>query len=347
MQLLKHVIGIDIAKDSFTAASGSIDIEQTKTVSSAGSYKNTPGGFASLEKFIRQEHQRFVAVNGGTALPLWIVMEATGVYYERLAVWLHERDYAVVIVLPNNITHFARSDNRKSKTDAIDANTITCYGLEKSLKPWQPASTLMLELKSLTREHDSTTRELTEVRNRLHAIEHAAHTPKPTIRRLRQQRDLLKKQIKQIETEIKDLIETDPELKESLACMSSIKGVAMMTVTKVLAETDNFTLVERSSQLISFSGLDPVLRESGSSKGKVMISHKGNRMIRSSLYMPALAAIRYNPQMRAFYNRLLERGTVKKKAIVAVMCKLLRLMYTLWKKRERFDPTFGSTALAA
>jgi transposase len=347
MQLLKHVIGIDIAKDSFTAASGSIDIQQTKTVSSARSYKNTPGGFASLEKIIRQEHQTLVETAGGAALPLWIVMEATGIYYERLALWLLEHGYAVVIVLPNNIKHFARSDNRKSKTDAIDAVTITCYGLEKTLKPWQPASALMIELKSLTREHDASTRELTEVRNRLHALEHAAHTPKPTIKRLRQQRDLLKKQLQQIETEIKELIEQDPELKESVECMSSIKGVAMMTTTKVLAETDNFALVERGSQLISFSGLDPVLQDSGSYKGKVMISHKGNRMIRSALYMPALAAIRYNPAMRQFYNRLLERGMVKKKAIVAVMNKLLRLMYTLWKKRERFDPTYGSAALAA
>lgn len=347
MQLLTHVIGIDIAKDSFTAASGSIDLQQTKAVSAARIFKNTATGFAALETLIRSEHQQLVAATESQELPLWIVMEATGVYYECLALWLLERGYQVVVVLPNNITHFARSDNRKSKTDAIDAVTITCYGLEKSLKPWKPASALMIELKSLTREHDSSTRELTEVRNRLHAIEHAAHTPKPTVKRLRQQRDLLKKQLKQIETEIRELIESDPELKESVECISSIGGVGVLSTTKVLAETDNFMLVERGSQLISFSGLDPVLRESGSYKGTVMISHKGNRMIRSALYMPALSAIRHNPVMRQFYTRLVERGTAKKKAIVAVMCKLLRLMYTLWKKRERFDPAFASPALAA
>lgn len=347
MHLLKHVIGIDIAKDSFTAASGTIDIQQSKTISAPGTYKNTPAGFATLEKMIRKEHQQLVSSAESAELPLWIVMEATGVYYEALAFWLVERGYAVVIVLPNNIKHFARSDNRKSKTDAIDAVTITCYGLEKTLKPWTPAPELWSDLKSLTREHDSSTRELTEVRNRLHAVEHAARTPKPTIRRLRQQRDLLKKQLKQIEQEIKELIESDPELKESVDLMSSIKGIAMMTAAKILGETDNFALVEQSAQLISFSGLDPMLRESGSYRGKVMISHKGNRMIRSALYMPALSAIKSNPQMREFYQRLVARGTAKKKAIVAVMCKLLRLMYTLWKKRERFDPALASAASAA
>lgn len=344
MQLLKHVIGIDIAKDSFTAASGTIDIQQCKTISAPASYKNTPAGFATLEKMIRREHDKLLSSADSTAqeLPLWIVMEATGVYYQALAFWLLERNYAVVIVLPNNIKHFARSDNRKSKTDAIDAVTITCYGLEKTLKAWKPAPELWSDLKSLTREHDSSTRERTEVSNRLHAAEHAVRTPKAIIRRLRQQRDLLKKQIKQIEQEIKELIESDPELKESVKFLSSINGIATLTAAKVLGETDNFALVERSSQLISFSGLDPLLRESGSYRGAVMISHKGNRMIRSALYMPALSAIRSNPQMRAFYERLVARGTAKKKAIVAVMCKLLRLMFTLWKKRECFDPAYGS-----
>ena len=347
MQLLKHVIGIDSAKDTFTGISGSIDQQQTKRFGTSATFKNTLSGFASLETMIQSAHQQLLAEAGVETLPLWIVMEATGVYHERLAVWLVERGYNVVIVLPNNIKHFARSDNRKSKTDTLDARTITCYGLEKTLRPWKPASALMIALKALTREHDTSTAELTEVRNRLHALEHAAHTPKATLKRLRQQRDLLKKQLKQIAQEISDLIKSDPELTESVECMSSIQGVGVLTTAKVLAETDAFALVERGSQLISFSGLDPKLRQSGTYKGKVMISHMGNRMIRSALYMPALAAIKYNPQMRAFYNRLVERGTLKKKAIVAVMCKLLRLMYTLWKKRERYDASYAATALAA
>jgi transposase len=347
MQLLKHVIGIDIAKDSFTAASGSIDIQQAKRLGTPATFKNTPAGFAALETMIQRTHQQLLLDSAIETLALWIVMEATGVYYERLAVWLVEQGYTVVIVLPNNIKHFARSDNRKSKTDTIDALTITCYGLEKTLKPWKPASALMLELKSLTREHDTSTQELTEVRNRLHALEHAAHTPKPTIKRLRQQRDLLKKQLKQITQEISDLIKSDPELGESVECMSSIQGIGVLTTAKVLAETDSFALVERGAQLISFSGLDPTLRQSGTYSGKVMISHKGNRIIRAALYMPALSAITHNPQMRAFYNRLIERGTLKKKALVAVMCKLLRLMYTLWKKRERYDAAYAPGVLPA
>jgi transposase len=347
MQLLKHVIGVDSAMDTFAATSGSIDIQQSKQLDTPTTFKNMLPGFVALETMIQRTHQQLLSEAGVETLPLWIVMEATGVYHERLAVWLVERGYNVVIVLPNNIKHFARSDNRKSKTDNIDAVTITCYGLEKTLKAWKPASALMIALKALTREHDTSTQELTEVRNRLHALEHAAHTPKPTIKRLRQQRDLLKKQLKQIAEEISDLIKSDPELSESVEYMSSIQGVGVLTTAKVLAETDSFALVERGSQLISFSGLDPKLRQSGTYKGKVMISHMGNRMIRSALYMPALAAIRHNPQMRAFYNRLVERGTLKKKAVVAVMCKLLRLMYTLWKKRERYDATYASTALAA
>ena len=347
MQLLKHVIGIDIAMDTFAATSGSIDIQQSTQIDTPAPFKNMLSGFVALEKMIQRTHQQLLDAAAIETLPLWIVMEATGVYYERLAVWLVERGYNVVIVLPNNIKHFARSDNRKSKTDSIDALTITCYGLEKTLKPWKPASALMIQLKALTREHDTSTAELTEVRNRLHALEHAAHTPKPTIKRLRQQRDLLKKQLKQIAQEISELIKSDPQLSESVECMSSIQGVGILTTAKVLAETNAFALVERSSQLISFSGLDPTLRQSGTYTGKVMISHKGNRMIRSALYMPALSAIKHNPQMRAFYNRLVERGTLKKKAVVAVMCKLLRLMYTLWKKGERYDAAYVSGAPAA
>jgi transposase len=342
MQLLKLVVGIDVASDSLEVASGTIDLQQSITITRLGGFKNTVAGFQQLHKAIARQRTA-VLTEAGIAedqLPLWIVMEASGVYYERLAVWLVEHGYNVTVVLPNNIKAHARSDNRKSKTDRIDAEVITRYGLEKCLKPWHPASALMTELKGLVREHETNIDELGQVHNRLHALETASAAPKKTVKRLRQQRDLLKKQLKQIEQEIKELVKSDPELSESVKYLDSAPGVGLYTAAVVLAETNSFALVEQADQLTSYAGIDPVLRESGKYKGKVTISHKGNRMLRRALYMPALAAIRKDPAMRELYTRVVSRTSQKMKGVVAVMRKLLSLMYTLWKKRECFDPAY-------
>lgn len=349
MKLFKQVVGIDVSSETLAISIGTIDQSQAIKITHRSTHKNTTAGFKQLLTTVEKQRTAVLVQHGLEAdeLPLWFVMEASGVYYECLAVWLTEHQQHVCVALANSVKAHSRSDNRKSKTDRIDADVVAHYGLEKSLKPWQPLAPTMAELKSLVREHNMVNEEMTATKNRLHALEKSAATPKHTVKRLRQRRDLLKRQRKQIEHEIKELISNDPELKHDAECLDSAPGIGILTAATVLAETNRFQLVERGEQLVSYVGIDPTMHQSGKHNGTVRISRKGNSVLRHALYMPALTAIRCIPSMNALYQRIVAKTGIKMKGIVAVMRKLTMLMYTLWQKQERFDPNYGPAAKAA
>jgi hypothetical protein len=152
---------------------------------------------------------------------------------------------------------------------------------------------------------------------------------------------IIEQQINEVEDEIKNLLNSDEELKEKVRKLSTIKGVGVMTIAVIIAETDGFNLVRNRKQLSSYAGLDVIEKQSGISiRGKRRISKKGNKYIRKSLYLPALAAIRCNKPMNRMYERLVSKHGIKMKAVVAVMRKLLELSYILWKKNEEFDENY-------
>ena len=114
-----------------------------------------------------------------------------------------------------------------------------------------------------------------------------------------------------------------------------------MTMAKVLAETNAFALIRNGKQLTSYAGLDIVFKESGKYQGKTKISKKGNQHLRQSVYMPAISAIKTNPKMKTYYNRMLNKGKPKKSGIIAVARKLLLLIYFLWTNEVEYDPSYS------
>ena len=121
--------------------------------------------------------------------------------------------------------------------------------------------------------------------------------------------------------------------------INSIKGLGLISIATVIAETDGFALFENLSQLVSYSGYDVIRNQSGKHEGKTKISKMGNSRIRRILFMPAFSVVKYNvgPFIN-LYNRVYQRTMIKMKAYVAVQRKLLILIYTLWKKQEKFKP---------
>ncbi len=105
-----------------------------------------------------------------------------------------------------------------------------------------------------------------------------------------------------------------------------------------MAETNGFDLIRNKKQLSSYAGLDVKEKQSGTSvKGKPKISKKGNKHLRKALHMPALAAIRHDERFKSIFARLVSVHGIKMKAAVAIQRKLLELMYTLYKKQEKYD----------
>jgi transposase len=328
MKTLKQSIGIDVAKDFLVCCIGDLYQDGKQTFSKTRSFNNDLSGFDKLIQWI-------APLRSGDVV---FIMEATGVYYENLAYWLDGRNEKLSVLLPNKVKHFAKSLNIKTKTDGVDAQILSRFGLERSLPHWKMPSKVMREIKFLSREYREAKAKLVVTKNQLHAKEHSYGCPPSVHKRLKKQIAFLETQLLEIEAELRTTAMSDSALYDKITKLNTIPGVSFMTIISILAETNAFILVENAKQLVSYAGLDIEHNQSGLKEGKTRISKKGNSFIRNALYMPALCASRHNSDMRIFYQRLTEKKPAKKIGITAVARKLLILMYILWKNNTEFEP---------
>jgi transposase len=194
-------------------------------------------------------------------------------------------------------------------------------------------------LRSLCREHRSLQDELTEIRNQMHALDHAYMKDDRCYKRLDAKLKFIQKQEKINKKDIEKTIKNDKELSSKVENITAIKGVGLISVATVISETNGFAQVEKQGQLVSYAGYDVVEKQSGKRQGKTRISKKGNSHIRRVLHFPALNVVRYGSEpFASFHKRLMDNGKFKMQAYTAVQKKLLVLMWALWQKNERFDP---------
>jgi len=337
MNFTKQIIGIDVSKDTLHACFGSYDTDNKKFFTKIKEFRNNKEGFKKLLNWSdvqtnkRKDNQNTSVI---------FVCEATGVYHKNLLYFLTSQNRLVSVILPNKAKAFSRTTNIKSKTDRIDSRMLTEFGLEKELKLWKDPNNILKELKQLTRAIKTTKDKQTVVKNQLHALDHS-YQPNELIRTmLMEELAMHKKTVKKYEKAIKELIKSDELLEQKINNILLAKRIGIMSIVTVISETDGFALIENAKQLASYAGMDVVHRESGLYKGRTKISKKGNSHIRSSLYMPALSAIRSNKKFNEFYNRIVERRKIPGIAIIAVARKMLLLIYTLWKKNEAYDPNY-------
>lgn len=329
----KQTIGIDVSSKTLQVRLGQKTDSEQLLYSPPDCFANTGRGFDRFWEWVQRQ-------TDGSA-PLWFVMEATGVYYEGIAHYLHQAGANVCVLVASRAKHYAKSLPIKSKTDAIDARILAQYGLERRPRSWKPASPRLRQIKALLRERQALCEQHTRLSNRLHAARRAWQHPQSTIERLIERIGQLEDYLDQIDEELQALWKPEQVLAEPIERIAGINGVGEQTILQVVAETNGFALIDSRQQLASYSGLDVVLDESGDHKGSNKISKHGNAHIRRALYMPALSAIQHNPALKAFYERLVAKNPKRKLiALTAVMRKLLLLIYSLWKSGQHYDPDF-------
>jgi transposase len=152
---------------------------------------------------------------------------------------------------------------------------------------------------------------------------------------------MLENQVAELESDIKKTIDDDDDLKGKRDLIESIDGIGPTTSATLLAETPHIDQFESSKALAAFAGVCPQLQQSGRSVSKSRTTKIGNREIRKVLYMAALAALRSNAVIKAFADRLRERGKRNMEIIVATMRKLLVLVFGVLKTRRPFDPNWA------
>ena len=294
------------------------------------------------------EQREFSNTSGGhKALLVWlgkrkalarVSLEATGIYSLDLALALEAAEGLEVAVLnPKLVNRFAQTLQR-SKTDAADAAVLAEYSMRMPFTPWQRPSVRALALRAVTRQIESLTVQHTREQNRLHASEGSEATPRCVLNDLRHSLTGLKRRIEKLRSEAIQLVQDDDEMRLRFALLIAMPGIGEISALQLLGELSALAPEMKVRQWVAHSGLDPAHRESGSSVHKpARISRAGNRHLRRALYMPALAAVRWDPHLKAFYETLLARHKRKMQALVAVARKLLHAIYGIFKSRTPYD----------
>lgn len=314
----KKIYGIDISKnvfDVYCIATGHVQL------------KNDEKGFKSLLKILPK-----------TAV---VFMEATGYYHYRLAQFLHKQGVVVSVVNPLSVKRFIQMKLAKVKTDKSDAKAICGYGIMNDLPIYNALTDVQAECLQLFRLLDNYIKQRTATKNKVHGEEVLGIPSKFVYRSLKRQLKHLNKEIDLLEKRLLELVKQDQQ--HQLTLLKSIPGMGIKTALFLIVVTDGFSKFETASQLCSYVGIAPTIRESGSSvRGRSRISKVGNKKLRNLLFLCAFSACKHNKACREIYERIVAKGKSKKLALIAVSNKLLKQAFAIAKSGLPYDENFVS-----
>jgi transposase len=284
-------------------------------------------------------HRKFIrwATKGGH--PARVCLEATGIYSLEFALALHRaKNVEVMVVNPRAIKDFVRACMQRAKTDAVDAGGILDYLERMPFTAWQPPAPEILELQAINRRIDQLHTELTREKNRRHAAEFARASADAIAHDIEVNIHHLERRIERMQDSGLKLVRGLPALAAKLAHLVSAKGIGEASAMRILAELLVLPDDLAAPQWVAHAGLDPRPYESGTSIHRPRrISKVGNSRLRAALYMPALVAIQHEPNVKAFYDKLVAAGKKPMQAVVAVMRKLLHAIWGMLKHDQDFD----------
>ena len=267
-----------------------------------------------------------------------VVLEATGIYYLDLAVALCRAGLPVAVINPRSFHHFAQLKLNNSKTDPVDAALLAEYG--ECMKPalWQAPNETLMGLRDIGRQINRLTAARTQAKNRLHALCSKSSTLALLIEDETDGIERLNSRIERLTKAALELIDQQPHYKQHLANITSAKGIGQASAIAMLAELSVLPRELKSPQVSRYAGLDVRLCQSGTSVNKPgRLSKAGNAYLRSAFYMPAMSAVRHDPNAKAFYEALQKRGKKKIQALCAVMRKYLTGVWACLKLGVPFD----------
>lgn len=336
IKIVQYGVGLDISKDKFHACISMVIEGGNIKVIASRKFSNTFSGFSSFCEWLSKHKKQ-------KQIPLRIMMEVTGVYHENVLHYLHGLGYEVVLEQGKRVKRYLDLIGHKSKNDKLDGKGISEMACKNFGKTWHPISKHIIEIRTALRHRKAMIISKTRLINQLHAMKHSKYQVKEVLKSLNKMIKVCDKEIEKTKELAYNLANKDVELMDKVKMIAnSVKGLGILTVLTIVAETNGFHDFSSSKQLVSYSGYDVVENQSGKFQGKTRISKKGNVHIRTNLYMASIGVI--SKKIKPFYGlylRLIQRnGRIKKKAMVAVQRKLLVLIYTLWKKNEAFDMSY-------
>ena len=318
-------VGIDVSKDTLDAC---LILPGGKTKEAA--FANDPRGHAALVAWA-DRHARGHSPH--------FCMEATGPYSEAPATHLADAGRLVSVVNPTRIKYAGLARGRGNKTDRADARLIAEYAARERPSAWQPPPPEVRELQGLVRRIDDLVEAAAREKGRLASPALTEAVRKSVERTVR----LLEKEAAKLRADADELVAATESLRADRDLLESIPGVGRRTATTVLAELPAVDRLPSAQSAAAYCGLSPREFASGSSvRKKTRLSKAGNPRLRKALFLPAQTAVRFNPLLRGFFDRLVAAGKPKMQAVGACMRKLVMLCYGVLKNRTPFDPNWAS-----
>ncbi len=255
--------------------------------------------------------------------------EPTGPYHRAFERRLAEAGFALVKVNPRQARRFAEATGRLAKTDRLDAAMLARMGPLLDLEARPVRSPILNDLKDLHMAREALVKNRTAAKNRAKTLA-LVILKRHNAEQLRQ----IERQMAAIEAEIKALIKSDPGLARRFDILVSIPGVSTITAFALIIDMPELGTLE-NGQAASLAGLAPVARQSGRWTGRAFI-RGGRANVRQALYMPALVAMRFNPNLKVKYDQLIAVGKAPKVAITAIMRRLVVLANALLRDGRKW-----------
>ncbi len=316
---VKRYIGIDIGSEWLIAAypDGSGKYEERR-------FANDEAGVLAL----------LSTLQGGDD---HIVLEATGTYSMRLVWALCQANILVSVLSPAQSDGFVSQVLGETvKNDSRDARNLSLYGQKMQPEPYHPLSEAVQKAAQLQSLYSQLIVDRGSISNRLHALSFHPLANEKVVAINQELLGIYDQKIEEVKAEMLDL---DQDNFDQMLCyITSIKGVGQITATAIVVTTNGLKTFSSSNQLTKFVGVCPTEKKSGKTiRGRGSIPRKGNRRLRNLLYNCAKSAKRFNPVCKELYERLRAAGKCHKVAMVAVMRKLLRLIFAVVKNQTKFD----------
>jgi len=307
----------------------------------AGGFVGIDVAKAELEVVVRPSGARWTVTNNASGLaqlqerlqalaPALIVLEATGGYEVAVVAALATAALPVVVLNARQVRDFARATGRLAKTDAIDAGVLAHFAevVRPPVRPLPDAMTQSLQAWLMRR------RQLVEML--LAEEQRRSRAPRPIQRQIDQHVRWLRAQLGAVEKDLAQTLRASPVWREKDDLLRSVPGVGPVLTTTLLGDVPELGQLNRK-QIAALIGVAPLNRDSGTYRGRRAV-WGGRARVRATLYMASLTAARYNPVIRAFYERLVAAGKPKKVALTACMRKLLTILNAMIARRTAWKP---------
>lgn len=309
-------VGIDVSKDGLDVCA------ESKEGDRRGQFENSPEGIRALIKWMGKKSAACV--------------EATGVYHLHLCLALRKAGIDVMVINPRVARNFAVSLSVRTKTDRVDSWTLLEYLKRMEFVAWQAPSSEVLELRDLARRLEDLIQAASDEKKRQHAFA-TGGAARFVLNDVEVNLTHLKRRIALTEKAAVSLIKSDQRLKEKFDALRTIIGIGVRSAILLLAELLPLDPAMTVREIVAYAGLDPREEQSGTQRKRARISRIGNKRLRTVLFLPAMTLSVRNKHARAFCDRLVGRGKQKMQAIVAIMRKLLHVVWKIMGTLEKFD----------